>query len=116
MFALGGIKLLEKFTKLLLQDLESTRLRRLTSQRNHACLDLGDDVEYSREIGLGGLEPRLRGALASTKYGNARSFLDQASAVGGLSRQDLPDLALLDHGVVSTRQAGAGEEVLNITQ
>ena len=53
MLALGRVKLFEQFAKLLLQDLEPPRLRRLPTQRIHAGLDLGDDIEDAREIRFG---------------------------------------------------------------
>ena len=68
MLALGRVKLFEQFAKLLLKDLEPSCLRRLTTQRIHAGLDLGDDVEEPRKVRFSRFEPCFGSTLASTEF------------------------------------------------
>ena len=116
MRALGGKKLSQKVTKLLLQDLESPSLASLPSKRICLFLDLRDDVGYAAKIRFCTLKPGFGGALARAKFRDTGCFLDQVTAIGGLCRENLADAALLDDRVMSARQTRAGKEVCNVAK
>src|SRR5690606_38565459 len=90
--------------------------RGLPLERAALLLELEDDVVDAREVLLCGLELQLRLTPAHLVLGDARRLLDQLPPLGGLGRENLADLSLLDDGVALDADAGIHEQILHVAQ
>ncbi len=101
---------------LLLDRAPPPRLRRLALEALELLLDLVDDVVHAEEVLLGRLQLELGLPTARLVLRDARRLLDDRAAVGGLRREDLADLALLDDRVRLRAEPGVHEQLVDVAQ
>ncbi len=91
-------------------------LLRLPAQRAHPLVELGDDVRDPHEVLPGLVELLFGRLLLGLELGDAGGLFDQHAAILRLGRDDQADAALLDDRVRLRADAGAEEEVRDVTQ
>ena len=74
------------------------------------------NVVHASQVLLGALQAQLGQPLLGLETGNARRLFNDRSPVVRLGAEQLPDPLLPDDGVTFRSQAGAHEDVLNVTQ
>ena len=88
----------------------------LACQRTDLRLDLGDEVLEPLQVAGGFLETARRGVASIAIHPDARGFLEQRAAFLGAVRQEQVDhLGFDDHAGI-TAEAGAAQQVLDVTQ
>ena len=80
------------------------------------ALDLGDDVGDARQICPGGFEFQLGRVLPHLEFRDSGRVFNQRAPIKRFGREYLADAPLLDDRVVGAAEAGAREEILNVTQ
>ena len=98
------------------QFLVALRLAGLPLQRAALLLHFEDDVVDAGEVLLRGIELEFGGAPAGLVLRDARGFFDQRATLGRTRRQDLADLALLDHGVRLHAEPRVHQQIVNVAQ